>query len=73
MIIVPEILREAIPTAIENVDEELDHTRQLTYKVTAILEQVLLRRGEENFLAFEQIEEMKEALINYRQLECFLE
>ncbi|XP_056422042.1 cilia- and flagella-associated protein 206 isoform X2 [Hyla sarda] len=66
---VPTILKEAIPATTKHIDSELQSSRDMIYKYTALIEQMDGKRQKGNVLNLIQL---KEALFNVRQHEALL-
>ncbi|XP_075718239.1 cilia- and flagella-associated protein 206 [Rhinoderma darwinii] len=65
----PTILKEAIPATIKHIDSELQSSREMIYKYTALIEEMDGKRQKANLLNLNQL---KEALFNARQHEALL-
>ncbi|NWR49338.1 CF206 protein, partial [Regulus satrapa] len=65
----PDILKEAIPSATRTLEERLSSCRLLAYRYTALLESMQEDRHRFSRLSFLKL---KEALFNVRQYEAFL-
>ncbi|XP_056422041.1 cilia- and flagella-associated protein 206 isoform X1 [Hyla sarda] len=65
----PTILKEAIPATTKHIDSELQSSRDMIYKYTALIEQMDGKRQKGNVLNLIQL---KEALFNVRQHEALL-
>lgn len=66
---VPTILKEAIPATTKHIDSELQSSRDIIYKYTAIIEDMDGKPQKVNLLNLTQL---KEALFNARQHEALL-
>ncbi|XP_069582491.1 cilia- and flagella-associated protein 206 isoform X1 [Ranitomeya imitator] len=65
----PTILKEAIPATTKHIDSELQSSREMIYRYTALIEDMDGKKQKSNLLNLTQ---MKEALYNARQHEALL-
>ncbi|KAM9315371.1 cilia- and flagella-associated protein 206 [Gastrophryne carolinensis] len=65
----PTLLKEAIPATTKHIDSELQSSREMIYKYTALIEEMDGKRAKANLL---NVTQLKEALFNARQHEAFV-
>ncbi|XP_068135495.1 cilia- and flagella-associated protein 206 isoform X2 [Hyperolius riggenbachi] len=65
----PTVLKEAIPATTKHIDTELQSSRDMIFKYTALIEDMDGKRARNNLINLTQL---KEALYNARQHEAFL-
>ncbi|XP_075196264.1 cilia- and flagella-associated protein 206 isoform X3 [Anomaloglossus baeobatrachus] len=65
----PNVLKEAIPATTKHIDSELQSSREMIYRYTALIEDMYSKKHKSSLLDLNQL---KEALYNARQHEALL-